>query len=138
MILEEIKKIKTTKKDIKRFSITIGIVFLLFSLYFLWQGKSNYLFFLILSTLTISSGLLFPIILKPIYFSWMLLALVIGNIMTTIILCVLYYLILVPISIITKLKGKAFLDTKINKSEESYWRYRSFKKNIESGYKKQF
>ena len=65
-------------------------------------------------------------------------ALILGSIMTRVILSVLFYLVITPIGLISKLSGKDFLDLKFDKSVSSYWIPR--KKIIfeKANYEKQF
>ena len=79
-----------------------------------------------------------PAFLKPIHKIWMGFALILGSIMTRVILSVLFYLVITPISLISRLSGKDFLDLKIDKSIVSYWIQREKIIFEKANYEKQF
>jgi len=121
---EEIKKISTTKKDIKKFSYLVGGVIILISLLLLWKGSSNYQAVFLIGILFEIFGLIIPMILKPLYIIWMTFATILGWIMTRVILTVLFYLIVTPIGLIARIFGAKFLDLSWNKNVNSYWNKR--------------
>lgn len=138
MIREEIKHINQTKDALKKFGITMGVVFLLIAIVLFITGKNLFIVFLSLSVLFLVSALIVPQILKPFNKVWMILAILLGWFMTRVILSVLFYLILTPIGIIGRLFGKKFLDLKINRQSESYWNLRERKKIDNHEYERQF
>jgi len=62
--------------------------------------------------------------LKPGYTGWMKVAHVIGGIISTFILSVVYFFIFTPVGIILKLFGKDHLERKIDRHAKTYWRSR--------------
>ena len=136
-MFEEIKNIKTRNKDIRSFGITIGIILLLIGTFLFFKEKESYQIFIYLSSIFIGLGLIVPIILKPIYIVWMIFAILLGWIMTRLILILLYYIILTPIGIISRLFGNDFL--LLNKTNKnSYWNYRDKDAELNQDYEKQF
>ena len=81
------------------------------------------------------SGLFIPVLLKPIHKVWMTIALLLGFLMTRVILTVLYYVVLSPLAILSKIGGKKYLDLAIEKNELSYWIYRQ--KDLSNDIKKE-
>ena len=138
MLLDEIKNIKSTKKELRSFGITVGIVFGILAFALWWQGKANFIYFADISAILIIFGLVIPIVLKPIQKIWMGFALVIGYFMTRVILSVLFYLILTPLSLISRIRGKDFLNLKIDKNVASYWIKRDELSFNKESYEKQF
>lgn len=132
-----ISEIKTTRKETRSFGITIGLILLVISAILFWKANTSYLIFIIIGLVLLGSGLTIPIILKPIYFIWMVFATILGWIMTRVILSLLYYAIMTPIGLILRLFGKQFIELEWDKSKGSYWNYRSSKTEIAS-YEKQF
>ena len=55
MLLEEIKAIKSEKKDLRNFGITFGVVLGLLGGLLWWKGKDTYTIFVILSLVFFSS-----------------------------------------------------------------------------------
>ncbi len=124
MLLEEIKNIKSEKKDLRNFGITFGVVLGLLAGALWWKEKDTYTLFLIISAAFFFFGLVLPGLLKPLQKVWMALAVVMGFIMTRVILSILFYFVFTSIGLIGRLFGKKFLDLKIDTSKKSYWSYR--------------
>lgn len=137
-MIEEIKNIKSGKSELKRFGITIGIIFGLLGILFLWREKDYYSYFIVLSIVFIVLGGVMPVLLKPIQKAWMTLAVILGWFMTRVILCILFYVVFTPIGLVARMFGKQFLDLKINNPKESYWIYRESKEFKKSDYERQF
>ena len=138
MLLDEIKNIKSGKKELKEFGIVIGVAFAVLGLLFWWRNKSFYHWVLIIAALFLITGFLFPILLKPVHKIWMTFALLIGFVMTRVILLVLFYIVLTPISLISRLFGTQYLDLKYKDGKNSYWTYRIQKEFNKEIYEKQF
>ena len=136
-MIEEIKNIPSSKKEIKSFGITIGIVLFIISGLLIYYDKDVYQLIAILASAFIGLGLILPILLKPIYFIWMVFAAILGWIMTRVILSLVFYLIITPIGLITKMIGEDFLAIK-KKNSDSYWNHRDSSKELYQDYEKQF
>lgn len=124
MLLEEIKKIPSTEKDLKKFGITIGLVLIVVTLVMIYYSNYYYPYAGILGLTLIILAYTFPVGLLPLQKVWMSLAIVLGYISTRIILSLLFYLVVTPIGLTARLFGKDFLDEKIQKDKKSYWNYR--------------
>ena len=138
MIKDEIKNIKQSPKDLRKFGLTVGTVLLLIAFFLMWKHKPSQFYFLYIGAFLVLAGFLFPSILRPLNKVWMTLAVLLGWIMTRVILSLLFYLVITPISLIARISGKHFLDLKIDKSRASYWEKR---KNVPSSpvdYERQF
>lgn len=137
MIQEEIKNIKSGRPELRKFGITMGIVFAIFGGFSWWRGKDYYSYFLILSSVFIFLGLIIPFLLKPVHKTWMALAVLMSWFMTRVILSLLFYIGITPISFLARLLGKDFLGQKFNKQiTKSYWIPKE--KVEEKNYEKQF
>ena len=117
----EIRNIKATKRNVRNFSFLISFVLILLGIYFSLKNNDFELNFLLLPVFFILSGIFFPIVIKPLYFIWMLLTIMLGFVMTKIILIVLFYLVIFPTGILAKLTGVKLLDTKFRSAKGSYW-----------------
>ncbi|MBD3289769.1 hypothetical protein GF337_13260 [candidate division KSB1 bacterium] len=138
MLWQEITNIDSSVKELKKFGITVGIVLGVIGSTLLIMGKINYLCFLIPAALLLISAFIIPKLLLPFQKIWMTIAVILGWIMTRIILSVLFYLIVTPISIIAKLFGKQFLDVKWVRSQQSYWNRRERGETVPTKYENQF
>lgn len=137
MLIEELKNIKESKKDLKKFGLTIGIALLLISALLFYLEKESYIYFAAGSGFFILAGLTFPIILKPFNKLWMTFAILLGWFMSRVILTILFYLILTPIGLIAKIFGKKFLDLQFKSSQKTYWIKREIEKE-KIDYERQF
>ncbi|MFH1619306.1 MAG: SxtJ family membrane protein, partial [bacterium] len=121
MIVEEIKSIKSEKKDLRQFGITVGIGMAVLGSLFWWRGKDFYSYFLGISAALLFLGLTAPKILNPFQKVWMSMAVLMGWVMTRIILTVFFYLVITPIGLLLRMFGKDILNRKIDKGAQSYW-----------------
>jgi len=103
----------------------------------LWKGHSGSTLFLSLAALLIIPGLLFPKVLKPVNKAWMILALLMGWVMTRVILSIVFYAVMMPIALIMRLKGSDLLNMRYPDPKESFWIPKTDKRAPES-YEKQF
>jgi len=138
MLKEEFGNIKESKKDLRKFGLTVGGVLVLISLLLFYLVKPSAIYFAFTGGVLILTGLFYPPILKLLNKVWMGLAIMLGFVMSRVILIVFFYLVLTPISFIAKIFGKKFMDLKYDKSTETYWEKRSIipKKRID--YERQF
>ena len=136
-MLEEIKNIKSEKSDIRKFGITLGIILIIIAGFLFWKEKEPFQMFLTIGVILCVLGVAIPVVLKQLYWIWMILATILGWIMTRVILSVLFYVLISPIGLIARIFGKQFLELRWNKSKNSYWNYRPVKSKRIS-YEKQF
>ena len=137
-MLEEIKHIKTGKKDLRSFGFIIGIILLLIAGFLFYREKESFQTFLYIAGAFIGFGLIIPIILKPIYIVWMTFAVILGWFMTRVILSLLFYVIITPIGLVLRIFGKDFLELKKQSVQGSYWNQRDSNLEKNQNYEKQF
>ena len=138
MILDELKKIKSGKNELRKFGLTLGVALGLLAALLVWLEKDYYYYFLILAVALIALGAVRPTLLKPLQKIWMTLALTMGWIMTRLILSILFYLVLTPMAMAAKLMGKDLLGLKFNLNADSYWITKPKTKPQKSDYERQF
>jgi hypothetical protein len=137
-MLEEIKNIKSEKSDLRKFGVTIGLFLIVISGLLFWRGRDSFEILLVSGLALCVLGLIIPLVLKPIYWIWMVIAVILGWIMTRVILSLLFYVVITPISLFSRLSGNEFLDLKWDKSKSTYWNYRNTKQRNNEDYEKQF
>lgn len=137
-MIEEIRNIKSGKKELRNFGFTIGIVLLLIAGVLFYKNNNLFISFAYIAGVFIVLGFLFPQLLKPIYFIWMIFAVVIGWIMTRLILSILFFVIISIIRLIAGIFGKSFLELNISKDSKSYWNHRFSDVEMSQDYEKQF
>ena len=119
----------------KSFGLLFFVVFLIIGLWPLKNGESLNYYFIIASVVFLILGLLNSKLLSPLNKSWIKLGEILGIIIAPIVMALVYFVILTPISIIVRVFGKDLLGLKLFKEKETYWIKR--KKNLGS-MKKQF
>lgn len=124
-IIDEIRNIKSSSKELREFGITIGAVLILFAGLALWRGRASFPYLLACGILFIISGLLLPAVLKPLQKVWMGFAVVMGFVMSRVILTLLFFGIVTPIAVMMKVLGKDLLGERIVKAQPSYWHKRA-------------
>lgn len=138
MIIEEIKNIKGSKSDWKKFGITMGIILTIIGLYMVWKKNDYFAYIIFLAAVFFILGLILPVALKYVYKAWMSLAVVMGFIMTRVIMIIIFYLLVTPIGLIASLTGKKFLDMKIDHNAKSYWLAQDKCQKVKADYERQF
>ena len=137
-MLEEIKNIKSKKNDIRNFGLIIGAVLIAIVMLLFWKEKQSYDILMIVGIVLCVTSLILPVILKPFYFAWMTFSIILGWIMTRVILSLVFYGIITPIGLFSRLVGKEFLNLKLNKTENTYWNHRRKHSLKKANYEKQF
>ena len=137
MITEEIKNIRSDENELKKFGKAVGLVILIIGIVLMVYSNKLFPIFVATGTFFIISSYLSPSILLPFQKIWMVIAVILGFIMTRIILSVLFYIVISPINFISKIFGKDFLDLKIQKEKKSYWNLKE-EKYEKSSTEKQF
>jgi len=126
---------KSEKINNRSFGVLFFVVFLIIGFYPVFNSGSPNIYFLILSTPFLILGLLNSKILTPFNKAWIKLGEFLGLIIAPVIMAMVYFVFLTPISFLVRIFGKDLLNIKFNKKKESYWIDR--KKNLGS-MKKQF
>ena len=119
----------------KSFGLLFFIVFLILGLWPLKNADNINFYFILISLIFLILGLINSKILSPLNKSWIKLGEILGIGIAPIVMAFVYFVILVPVSLIVRLFGKDLLRLKFLKEKETYWIKR--KKNIGS-MKKQF
>ena len=122
------------KTSVKSFGILFSIVFLFIALWPLQVGQSIKVWSIVLSVIFLTLGLINSKLLIPLNNSWIKLGEILGKIIAPIIMALIYFTVLTPISLIIRIFGKDLLQKKFSK-KNSYWIKRE--KNIGS-MKRQF
>ena len=119
---EDIKALqKATPRDLRKFGLVVGGVFCALGLWFFLRHKPYYWYVLAPGVPLVVLGAILPRSLKWIYVGWMALAMVLGAIVSTVLLTLLFYLVVTPIGLVARLAGKDFLSRKLQPGAPSYW-----------------
>ena len=137
-MLEEIKNIKSEKSDLRNFGITVGIILLIISGFLFWKEKESFQIFFAIGITLFLTAIAIPAVLKPVYWMWMIFAIILGWFMTRVILSLLFYVVFTSIGLTLRFFGKQFLELRWDKSKESYWNFRTNEHLQHEKYEKQF
>jgi len=120
----ELKQLPVTSRDLRKFGLVVGGVFLALGLYFFLRKKGYAIYFAAPGLLLMVFGALLPRSLKWIYLGWMTLALVLGTIVSTILLTLFFFLVITPVGLLARAFGNDFLSLRLQPNAASYWRKR--------------
>ena len=122
----EKKNIKKNDKfeNNKSFGILFFIVFILVSVWPLKNGEDLRIWSLLISLVFLFLGLINSKILTPLKSVWIKFGYLLGNIISPVVMGIIYFLVLTPTGIIMRLLGKDIL--KLNKNKlNTYWEKKS-------------
>ena len=109
------------KSSEKSFGILFGIVFLLISLWPLFSSNNLRLWALTISLIFFIITFLKPEILKPLNSIWVKFGEILGKVVAPIVMGIVFFVVLTPISLIVRAFGKDLLGLKITDKKNSYW-----------------
>ena len=118
----------------KSFGIVFFVVFLIIALYPLLENESVRVWSIILSVIFLILGLLNSTILSPLNKVWFKFGIALGNFVSPIVMGLVFFIVVTPISIIMRVLKKDLLNLKKG-NKKTYWIERS---RIESKMKNQF
>tara|TARA_B100000674_G_scaffold192389_1_gene156710 strand:+ start:443 stop:823 length:381 start_codon:yes stop_codon:yes gene_type:complete len=116
------------KSSNRSFGILFFLVFLGFGLWPLTKEMSPNIYLIIISVIFLILGLLNSKLLSPLNNLWIKFGEILGKIIAPIVMAVVYFLILTPISLLVRLFGKDLIEMKFSNNVKSYWIKR--KKNL--------
>jgi len=126
------------KREWKKFGIGLAVILAVLGLVLWYKDKPVYIYFEGLAVLSILSALLFPMLLKPVFIGFSYFGFGMNWMMTRIILAIVFYLLLTPINLISRLLGKKYLITALEKEKVSYWEPVAEERHDPVNYERQF
>ena len=114
----------------KSFGLLFFLVFLIIGLWPLKNGDNLNVYFVAISGIFLILGLINSKLLSPLNKIWIKLGEVLGIIIAPIVMFLVYFIVLTPVSLIVRLFGKDLLGLTFLKKKDSYWIKR--KKNLGS------
>jgi hypothetical protein len=137
MILKEIRELKAGPRELRKFGLVVGGVFIALGTLMRVKGRSHHPFFLALGLFLLVGGLVLPRALKWIYVVWMSLAIALGFVVSRVLLTVFFFLGVTPVGLVSRLAGRDFLQLKLDPKAQTYWQRRD-RKSPPSDYERQF
>lgn len=109
------------KRELRKFGLSVGGVFLLLAAVTFYFEKSSYPYLAGISLFLMIPGALYPQSLYYVHKYWMIFAEKISVVSTYIILTLTYVFVISPIGLFLKLIGKDLLSIKLDKEATTYW-----------------
>ncbi|NQT26009.1 hypothetical protein HQ585_11680 [candidate division KSB1 bacterium] len=126
------------KREWRKFGV--GVTIILSGIATIQLIKSNplYVYFYAGGGFFLLCGLLIPILLKPVFILFSYLGVVMGWFMTRVILSVLFYAIITPIGLISRLFGQHHLILRPDSNMDTYWMAAEKQKDRSKEFERQF
>ena len=109
------------KSSNRSFGILFFIVILAFGLWPITKNNDPNLFLIIISIIFLVLGILNSKILTPFNNLWIKFGEVLGKVIAPVVMALVYFTILTPISLLLKIFGKDLLGLKLSKKINTYW-----------------
>jgi hypothetical protein len=111
----------------RSFGLLFFIVFIVVGLWPLIKGEAANIYLILISLFFLIFGLINSKILSPFNKAWIKFGEILGLIIAPIIMAIIYFIILTPISLIIRMFGKDLLGLKFMKKQDTYWTKRNKK-----------
>ena len=108
------------KSSERNFGLFFSAIFFLIGLWPLLSASPLRLWSISLAVVLLALALVRPRLLKPLNYSWLKLGEILGKIIAPIIMCLIFFIILSPISFFVRVLGKDLLRLKFSKNN-TYW-----------------
>ena len=105
----------------RSFGVVFSVVFLIISFWPLFTEGTIRIWAIFIAILFLLISYFKPDILYPLNKIWFKFGLLLGNIVSPIVMGIVFFIIVTPIGIIMRIIGKDLLNKKINNSVKSYW-----------------
>ncbi len=105
----------------RSFGLLFFIVFLIIGLWPLKNGESFNYYFIIISLIFLILGIINSPLLTPLNKLWVKFGEILGLVIAPIVMAIVYFIILTPISLIVRMFGKDLLGVNFSKKVNSYW-----------------
>jgi len=109
------------KSSNKSFGILFFVVFLGLGLWPLTNDNNPNIYLIIISIIFLILGLLNSKLLSPLNSFWIKFGELLGKIIAPVVMAIIYFIILTPISLMVRLFGKDLLGLKFTKQIKTYW-----------------
>ena len=109
------------KSSNRSFGILFFLVLLGFGLWPLTKEMGPNIYLIIISVVFLVLGLLNSKLLSPLNEIWIKFGEILGRVIAPLIMALVYFLILTPISLLVRAFGKDLLGLKYSKQQNSYW-----------------
>lgn len=137
-IVAEIRELSADRAELRKFSWLVGGILLLIGVFAWYRGVAWHPVALWIGGPLVVVGTALPLAVKPFYYAWMSLAVVLGYVMTRVILTLFFFLVLTPVGIFFRLSGRDPLHRKPDPDAPTYWIEKTYPIADRSRYEKFF
>ncbi|MBN2417639.1 hypothetical protein JXO52_17530 [bacterium] len=122
-VRDEIQDLNLSGKNLRKFGLFVGGIFLLIGLYMEYRHVvSEWRFVLFgVGAMLMALGAVYPRSLTYVYRFWMGIAFTVGWLVSRVLLAVIFYGIVTPIGLVMKLFGKNPIEGHLDPEAESHW-----------------
>ena len=105
----------------RSFGLLFFIVFIVVGLWPVIKGEAANIYLILISLFFLILGLINSKILSPFNKAWIKFGEILGSVIAPIIMALVFFVFLTPISFLVRAFGKDLLEIKFNKKKKSYW-----------------
>lgn len=126
------------KKEWRKFGIGLAFIFCLTGTLQLILGKESYPYFYFGAITVFLASLICPALIRPFFVLFSYIGVGLGWFATKLLLLSLFCFLFTPLGFLLKMAGKDFLDLKLDKTRDTYWKKRKIIKFDKKSYENQF
>ena len=120
-LTEELQRLDPDHTELRKFALILGGAFLALGAFAWYRDSAAALYLLVPGSLVLVVGLALPAAIRWLFFVWMAIGLVLGTIVTSIILTLIFFVAITPIGLVMRLLGKDPLQRELDADAASYW-----------------
>jgi hypothetical protein len=105
----------------RNFGLTFAAVFTTIGLLCLWGGKYSAPYWLGVASVFGGLAIFYPAVLQPLNRAWLTIGLLLHNIITPIVMGLIFFFVIAPFGLIMRAAGKDPLRLKRDEAVQSYW-----------------
>ena len=111
----------TPQSSNRSFGLLFFIIFFSFALWPLIKSETLNIYLLFISLIFLTLGSINSKLLSPLNRTWIKFGEILGAIIAPIVMGIVYFLVLTPISLIVRILGKDLIGLKFSKKQDTYW-----------------
>lgn len=134
-LLHEVRLLDVSPKPLRRFGFLIGAILLVIGIWAGWKANfatqdlagrlQVWTIVSFVALLFVILGAILPRALRPVYYLWMGIAIILGAVMTRVILTIVFVLLVVPVGLVMRALGRGAFHHGTKTPDDSFWIDRS-------------
>lgn len=135
---DELAALDPQRSDLRKFGYVFGGALLALAALASYRESPVTPYLAGVGSLSVLLGAVVPTILRPVYYAWMAIGLVLGTIVTAIILTIVFVVAITPTGLIMRLIGRDPMQRKLDCGAETYWIPKQYTIQDKSRFEKYF